>query len=200
MGAKFRLRPGLWAACRRRAGRAGQVCQCRQLRAFTSVCKQLRAFASVCERAKSRLVAFSRANFFFSCSGTFGHVWACSVISCRHFSSFFVILRPKIVFSGMAGNGRLRHWLGREAAVCSAWLPRRARDGANDMTLTLSWPTVVAGLGLRLLMFRTSVLQKRGVCSCWEFQGASQNGGGLLTCSEGQESQQLSALWFMRFI
>ena len=55
------------------------------------------------------------------------------------------------------------------------------------MTLTLSWPPVAAGPRLRSFMFSTIVLQNRGVCSCWKFQGASQNGGGLLTCSEGAE-------------
>ena len=64
-------------------------------------CKQLRAFASVFGRAKSRLVAFSRANSLF-----FGHAWACFVVIC-------VIFRPKIVFLGTAGNGRLRHCLGK---------------------------------------------------------------------------------------
>ena len=46
----------------------------------------------------------------------------------------------------------------------------------------------------------TSVLQKRGVCSCWESQGASQNGGAFLSCSEGQDSQQLSELWFRQSV
>ena len=93
MGAKFRLRPGLWAACRRRAGRAGQLCQCKQLRAFTSVCVQLRAFASVFERARSRLVAFSRVwsrQFFFRVrtrSGTFGRVLSSFLVISRHSSS-----------------------------------------------------------------------------------------------------------------
>jgi hypothetical protein len=46
--------------------------------------------------------------------GVFCHIVSYLVVIFRHFSSFFVILRPKIIFSGMAGNGRLRHWLGRE--------------------------------------------------------------------------------------
>ena len=231
MGAKFRLRPGLWAVCRRRVGRAGQLCQCKRLRAFassyerlravtssyeqlrlrasftsvceqlrafassyerlrvtsvyeqlrafassydvcderlravTSVCEQLRAFASsyerlravtsVCEQLRAftssyerlravraftssyerlrvftsvRLRAFtssyerlralcrvrSRQILFFACSGTFGRV-----VFFRLFSSFFVILRhssSQMVFSGMAGKGRLRHWLGKEGS------------------------------------------------------------------------------------
>ena len=85
---------------------------------------------------RSRLVAFGRVwsrlvapNFFFvfghvrARSGTFGHVWARLGVFFRHFSSFFVILRPKIAFPGMAGDGRLRHWLGQGgqqfAAHCS---------------------------------------------------------------------------------
>ena len=32
------------------------------------------------------------------------------------------------------------------------------------------------------------------------FQGASRNGGGFLTCSEGQDSQQLSELWFRQSV
>ena len=107
MGAEFWLRPCLWAACRRRAGRAGQLCQCRQLRAFASVCVQLRAFASVFERARSRLVAFSRvwsrlvAPIFFCVrtrSGTFGRV----------LSSFLVILRHSSSQNGFFGNGGQR--------------------------------------------------------------------------------------------
>ena len=129
IGAEFWLRPRLWAACRRRAGRAGQLCQCKQLRTFTSVCMQLRAFASGFERARSRfvafrrvwsrLVAFSRANFFF----VFGHVRARLGVFFRHFSSFLVILRPKIVFSGMAGNGLLRQRLGREGSSLLRMVP-----------------------------------------------------------------------------
>ncbi len=173
----------------------GQCSSYERLQAVTSVCERLRACSSAPGRVWSRLVAFSRANFFFLS----GHVWACSVISCRilssflvisrHFSSFLVISRhfssQNIFFrvwraTGGCGTG----WAGR-AAVCCAWLPRRGQDVKNDMTLTLSWPTVAAGPRLRSFMFSTIVLQNRGVCSCWKFQGASQNGGGLLRCSEG---------------
>ena len=109
---------------------------CKQLRAFTGVCMQLRAFASVFERARSRLVAFSRVwsrlvapIFFF----VFGHVrarlgvffrhFSSFLVILRHFSSFLVILRPKMVFSGMAGNGRLRHRLGREGSSLLRMVP-----------------------------------------------------------------------------
>ena len=157
IGTKFRLRPGLWAACRRRAGRAGRV-PCKWLRAFTSIYERLRAFTSkydslracssapgrvssrfvasgrakcsffvfghvwarrVYERVQARQVAFSRANFFF----VFGHVRARLGVFFRHFSSFLVILRPKMAFSGMAGNGRLRQRLGREGSSLLRMVP-----------------------------------------------------------------------------
>ena len=122
IGAEFRLRPGLWTACRRRAGRAGQLCHVssyERLRAFACSYERLRAFAKGFERARSRLVAFSRVwsrQFFFRVrtrSGTFGRV----------LSSFLVIFRPKMVFSGMAGNGRLRHRLGREGSSLLRMVP-----------------------------------------------------------------------------
>ena len=184
-----------------------------RLHAVTSVCERLRALASVGERWRARQVAFSRVwsrQFFFCVRarlGVFCHILSYLVVIFRHFSSFFVISRhfssflvPNFFFrvwreTGGCGTG----WAGR-AAVCSAWFPRRVRDGPNDMTLILSWHTVAAGPRLRLLMFRTIVLQNRGVCSCWEFQGAFQNGGGFVPCSEGQDSQQLSALWLMQSV
>ena len=105
-GARLRLRPDFRTACRRCEERAGPVCRCK--------CKQLRAFASAPSRVWSRLVAFSRAIFLFSCPGTFGRVLSYLVISCRilssffvisrHFSSFLVILRPKIFFFGYGGQ------------------------------------------------------------------------------------------------
>ena len=177
-----------------------------RLHAVTSVGERWRAMASMAVafgRVWSRLVAFGRANFFFCVRarlGVFCHILSYLVVIFRHFSSFLVISRPKFFFrvwreTGGCGTG----WAGR-AAVCSAWFPRRVRDGPNDMTLILSWHTVAAGPRLRLLMFRTIVLQNRGVCSCWEFQGAFQNGGGFVPCSEGQDSQQLSALWLMQSV
>ena len=166
---------------------------------FASVCECLRAFASVCERLRarqvafgrvwSRLVAFSRANIFFVRArlGVFCHILSSFFVIFRHFSSFLVISRPNFFFrvwreTAGCGTG----WAGR-AAVCCAWLPRRGQDVKNDMTLTPSWLTFAAGPRLRSFMFRTIVLQKRGVCSCWNFQGAFQNGGGFLRCSEGAE-------------
>ena len=147
----------------------------------TSVCMQLRAFASVFERARSRLVAFSRVWSRLVAPGIFFfRVRARSGGFCRHFSSFLVISRhsssflvPIWFFPGMAGNGRLRHWLGREGSsllrIVPAWFPHRAPDVKNDMTLILSWLTVAAGPRLRSFMFSTIVLQNRGVCSSWRF-------------------------------
>ena len=177
--------------------RCASVSDHERLRAFTSIYERLRAFASAPGRVWSRLVAFSRVwsrQFFFLVSG---HVWACSVISChivsylvvifRHFSSFFVISRPKFFFrvwraTGGCGTG----WAGR-AAVCCAWLPRRGQDVHHVMIFVSNWFATAAGPRLCSFMFSTIVLQNRGVCSCWNFQGAFQNGGGFLRCSEGVE-------------
>ena len=95
---------------------------------------QLRAFASA---VRARQVAFSRVwsrlvapIFFF----VFGHVRARLGVFFRHFSSFLVILRPKIVFSGMAGNGLLRQRLGREgSSLLRVAPPRRGQDGQNGL-------------------------------------------------------------------
>ena len=65
------------------------------------------------ERARSRLVAFSRAKLFFRVRARLG-------VFCRHFPSFFV---PKWFFSGMAGNGRLRHRLAREGSSLLRMVP-----------------------------------------------------------------------------
>ena len=106
-----------------------------------------------------------------------------------------------MAFSGMAGNGRLRHRLGREgSSLLRVAPPRRGQDGQNGMAFIWNRYAVAAGPRLRSFVLRTSVLQKRGVCSCWEFQGASRNGGAFLTCSEGQDYQQLSELWFRQSV
>ena len=72
------------------------------------------------KRARSRFVAFSRANSFFSRVrarlGVFCHIVSYLFVILRHFSSFLVISRPNIFFPGMAGNGRARHWLGSEGS------------------------------------------------------------------------------------
>ena len=79
---------------------------CERLRAVTSVCERIRARQVAFGRVWSRLVAFSRAIFFF----VSGNVWACSIISCRILSSFFVIFRHfssflvPIFFSGYGGQ------------------------------------------------------------------------------------------------
>ena len=100
--------PGLMGRLQATCGARRSGVPCKQLRAFTSVCLQLRAFASVFERARSRFVAFSRVwsrlvapIFFFRVrtrSDTFGHVWACSFVISRHFSSQ----------NGFFGNGGQR--------------------------------------------------------------------------------------------
>ena len=146
IGAEFRLPPGLWAACRRRAGRAGQLCHVssyERLRAFACSYERLRACSSAPGRVWSRLVAFSRAKFFFRVrtrSGTFGRVLSFFVIS-RHSSSFFV---PKWLFrewraTGCCGSG----WAGR-AAVCCAWLPR-----AGGRMGKMTWHSFEIGMQLR---------------------------------------------------
>ncbi len=137
---------------------------CERLQAFTSVCERLRARQVAFGRVWSRLVAFSRANFFFGS----GHVWACSVISCRHFSSFFV---PKCFFrvwraTGGCGSG----WAGR-AAVCCAWFPRRGQDVHHVMIIVSNWFATAAGPRLRWFVLRTIVLQNRGVCGSLYSQG-----------------------------
>ena len=151
-----------------------------------SVYERLRAFASAPGRVWSRLVAFSRANIFFVRArlGVFCHILSSFFVIFRHFSSFLVPNFFFRVWRETAGCGT--GWAGR-AAVCCAWFPRRGQDVKNDMTLTPSWLTFAAGPRLRSFMFRTIVLQNRGVCSCWNFQGAFQNGGGFLRCSEGAE-------------
>ena len=122
----------------------------------------------------------------------FCHILSYRVVSCRHFSSFLVISRHSSSQNSFFGYGGQRavaalagqggHFLLR---MVPAWLPHSAPDVKNDMTLIPSWLTFAAGPRLRSFMFRTSVLQNRGVCSSWEFQGTSQNRGGLLRCSEG---------------
>ena len=83
--------------------------------ASVSSYERLQADTSVCERVRARQVAFSRANFLF--------FRARLGVFCRHLSSFVVIFRPKIVFSGMEGNGRLRHWLGKGASSLLCLVP-----------------------------------------------------------------------------
>ena len=165
---------------------------------------QLRAFASVL-RARQvafrtrRLVAFSRAKLFFSCSGTFGRVLGVILSSFLVISSSFFV--AKWLFrewraTGGCGTG----WAGR-AAVCCAWLPR-----AGGRMGKMAWDSFEIGIQLRQgrgcarSSCSTSVLQERGVCSCWVSQGASRNGGAFLSCSEGQDSQQLSELWFRQSV
>ena len=143
------------------------------LRAFASVCERVRARQVAFSRVWSRLVAFSRA-YFFSCSGTFGRVLSSFfVILRRHSSSFFVILRPKIIFSGMAGNGRLRQRLGREGSSLLRMVPAPGQDVHHVMIFVSNCFATAAGPRLRWFVLRTIVLQNRGVCSSWYCQGCS---------------------------
>ena len=74
---------------------------CKQLRVFTSIYERVRTRQVAFRRVSSRLVAFSRAKFFFRVrtrSGTFGRV----------LSSFFVIFRHSSSQNGFFGNGGQR--------------------------------------------------------------------------------------------
>ena len=206
MGAEFRLRPGLWAACRRRAGRAGQVCHVSSyecLRAFACSYERLRAGSSAPGRVSSRLVAFGRVwsrQIFFSCSDTFGHVWACSFVISRHFSSFLVILRPKMAFSGMAGNGRLRHWLGGEGSSLLRMVPAPGGGWAKWHGIHLKSVCSCGRAAAALIRLAHKCTTKAGRLQLLGIPGASRNGGAFLTCSEGQYCQQLSELWFRQSV
>ena len=154
--------------------RCASVSDHERLRAFTSIYERLRAFASAPGRVWSRLVAFSRANFFFLVRarlGVFCHIVSYLVVISRHFrhsSSFFV---PKCFFrvwraTGGCGSG----WAGR-AAVCCAWFPRRGQDVHHVMIIVSNWFATAAGPRLRWFVLRTIVLQNRGVCSSLYSQG-----------------------------
>ena len=169
--------------------------------------ERLRAHQVAFGRVWSRLVAFSRAIFLFSCPGRFGRVLSHLVISCRILSSFFVISRhfssffvPKSFFSGMAGNGRLRHWLGREGSFMLRMVPA---PGAGCASCHDSHFKLVCNCGRAAAALvsccETIVLQNRGVCSSWESRGHLSMGGFWLAL-KGQDSQQLSGLQFMQLM
>ena len=201
MGAKFRLRPGLWAACRRRAGRAGQLCH-------VSSYERLRAFRvtrqAAFRRARSRLVAFSRANFFF----VFGHVRARLGVFFRHFSSFFVIFRHfrhssssqngffgndgQRVVAAAAGQG------GQQFAARGS--PAQGAGWAKWHGIHLKSVCSCGRAAAALVRLAHKCTTKAGRLQLLEFQGVSRNGGAFLSCSEGQDSQQLSELWFRQSV
>ena len=173
---------------------------CKQLRAFTSVCVQLRAFASVFERARSRLVAFSRVwsrlvapIFFFRARTRLG-------VFCRHFSSFLVILRHSSSQNGFFGNGGQRAFAavagqgGQQFAARGS--PAQGAGWAKLHGIHLKSVCSCGRAAAALVRLAHKCTTRAGVCSCWEFQGASRNGGAFLSCSEGRDSQQLSELWF----
>ena len=206
MGAEFRLPPGLWAACRRREGRAGQVVPC----------KQLRAFASVFERARSRFVAFRRvfafsrvwsrlvAPIFFSCSDTFGHVWACSFVIFRHFSSFLVILRHSSSQNGFFGYGGQRAVAaaagqgGQQFAARGS--PAQGAGWAKWHGIHLKSVCSCGRAAAALVRLAHKCTTKAGRLQLLGIPGASRNGGAFLSCFEGQDSQQLSELWFRQSV
>ena len=115
-----------------------------RLRAFACSYERLRACSSAPGRVSSRVVAFSRANFFF----VFGHVRARLGVFFRHFSSFLVILRHSSSQNGFfrvwrATGGCGIVWAGR-AAVCCAWLPR-----AGGRMGKMAWHSFEIGMQLR---------------------------------------------------
>ena len=159
-------------------------------------CQQLRAFTSVCERARSRLVAFSRANFFF----VFGHVWACSFVISRHFSSFLVILRPKMAFSGMAGNGLLRQRLGREGSSLLRMVPAPGAGCVKWHGIHLKSVCSCGRAAAALVRLAHKCTTKAGRLQLLEIPGCISEWGAFLSCFEGQDSQQLSELWFRQSV
>ena len=143
MGAEFRLRPGLWAACRRRAGRAGQlhVSSYERLRAFTSVFERARSRLVAFSRVWSRLVAFSRANFFFRVrtrSGTFGRV----------LSSFLVISRHSSSQNGFFGNGGRRAFAALAGQGGQQFAARGSPAQGGRMG-KMAWHSLKIGMQLR---------------------------------------------------
>ena len=127
---------------------------------ITSVCERVRARQVAFSRVWSRLVAFSRANIFF--------VRARLGVFCRHFSSFVVPKRFFRVWRATGGCGI--GWAGR-AAGCCAWFPHRGQDVHHVMIFISNRFATAAGPRLRSFVLRTIVLQNRGVCSSWNFQG-----------------------------
>ena len=171
---------------------------------------RLRAFASVFERARSRLVAFGRvwsrlvAPIFFSCSDTFGHVWACSVVISRHFSSFLVISRHSSSQNSFFGNGGQR---AVAAAAGQGGQQFAARGSPAQGAGWAKWPGIhlksVCSCGTAaaaLVRLAHKCTTKAGRLQLLGIPGASRNGGAFLSCSEGQDSQQLSELWFRQSV
>ena len=118
----------------------------------------------------------------------FCHILSYRVVSCRHFSSFFVISRhsssQNLFFRvWRARDGCGIGWAGR-AVLCCAWFPRRGQDVHHVMIVISNWFATAAGPRLRWFVLRTIVLQNRGVCSSWESRGHLSMGG-VLACSEG---------------
>ena len=168
---------------------------CKQLRAFASV--QLRAFASVFERARSRLVA---PNFFF----VFGHVRARLGVFFRHFSSFLVILRHSSSQNGFFGNGGQRVVAaaagqgGQQFAARGS--PAQGAGWAKWHGIHLKSVCSCGRAAAALVRLAHKCTTKAGRLQLLGIPGVSQNGGAFLSCFEGQDSQQLSELWFRQSV
>ena len=203
MGGGISAAPGLTGRLQATCGARRSAVPCRQLRAFTSVCLQLRAFASVFERARSRLVAFSRVwsrlvapIFFFvrTRSGTFGRV----------LSSFFVISRHSSSQNGFFGNGGQRVVAaaagqgGQQFAARGSPAPGAGWAKWHGIHLKSVCSCGMAAAALVRLAHKCTT--KAGRLQLLGIPGASRNEGAFLSCFEGQDSQQLSELWFRQSV
>ena len=160
-----------------------------RLRAFASSYERLRAYSSAPSRVWSRLVAFSRANFFF----VFGHVRTPSGTFGRVLSSFFVILRhssSQIIFFRVwrATDGCGSGWAGR-AAGCCAWLPRRGQDVHHVMIFVSNWFATAAGPRLRwFIRLKNNCTTESGSLQFLEFTG------GIPDCCASSKAKRLKQL------
>ena len=190
IGAELRLRPGLWAL-------AGDVRGAQVRCANVSSYERLRAGSSAPGRVSSRLVA----PIFFSCSDTFGHVWACSFVN---FSSFLVILRHSSSQNSFFGNGGQRAVAaaagqgGQQFAARGS--PAQGAGWAKWHGIHLKSVCSCGRAAAALVRLAHKCTTKAGRLQLLEIPGVSQNGGAFLTCAEGQDYQQLSELWFRQSV
>ena len=175
------------------SGRFGRV-------VFTCVFERARSRLVAFSRVWSRLVAFSRANIFFRVrtrSDTFGHVWACSFVIFRHFSSFFV---PKWLFREWRATGVCGTGWGWEGSRLLRMVPAPGAGCVKRHGIHLKSVCSCGRAAAAFVYVQHNCTTKAGRLQFLEFQGASQNGGGFLICSEGQDSQQLSELWLRQSV
>ena len=171
-----------------------------QLRAFASGFERARSRFVAFRRVSSRLVAFSRANFFF----VFGHVRARLGVFFRHFSSFLVILRHSSSQNGFFGNGGQRVVAAAAGQGGQQFAARGSRaQGAgwekwHGIHLKSVCSSGMAAAALVRLAHKCTT--KAGRLQLLEIPGASRNEGAFLSCFEGQDSQQLSELWFRQSV